>query len=187
MKSLNDLKQSLIKARDAVPALLFESAKEYALNIKASAETKIRKDGIGNYSDVKVNPGLFIGKELNSAGSSFIDSLIEKGKKDEEGHVTIEEEHWITWGDFREAQGLQSSHVDLSYSNEMWRGMLPVPVLQKGDEYISRLAHTNDEGQSKMNWNYNRYGDFILDNADIEAVKEANAKMFIIKIKRLLK
>lgn len=185
MKSLNDLKQSLIKARDAVPALLFESAKEYALNIKASAEMKIRSEGVGQYSKHKVSAYAFIGKELNNSGSSYIDGLIKKKKEDKENGDS--EDYMLTWGDFREVQGLQSSHVDLSYSNEMWRGMLPGPVLQKGNEYISRLAHTNEEGQRKMNANYNRYGDFILDNANIEAVKEANAKMFIIKIKRLLK
>lgn len=186
MADLTDLKNKLVRVRDNLPKLLVEASQEFTLNVKASAERNIRDKGVGKYSENKYSPGTFLGQELNSQGRTFLEDLIAKGKKDKDGNIEIEEENYISYAEFRQAQGLQAAYVDLSYSNEMWRGMLPAPTIVRGDQYITTLQHNNSEGQSKMNANFNRYGDFIYNNADMKEIKEAQSKMFFIKIKRIL-
>jgi hypothetical protein len=43
----------------------------------------------------------------------------------------------------------------------MWANMQPVRVEQKGDLYLAPLGATNTEARDKMNWNRDRYGDFV--------------------------
>ena len=85
-------------------------------------------------------------KALNARGKSYLDEL------DGEG---------TNWGEFRQAQGLQNKHVDLSYSTRMWKGMRPDEVQEENGRYFCLMGHNDNEGRKKMNWNFERYGDFI--------------------------
>ena len=43
----------------------------------------------------------------------------------------------------------------------MWASMFPQDVEIVGMVYTAPLGSNNKEGQSKMNWNFDRYGDFV--------------------------
>lgn len=158
MPSLADLKDKLQGVKDQLPEILLEAATSVSLAGKALAERTIKDKGFGEkYSQQEIPVWFLEGKELNAAGSAYI-----KSKKNGKGkNKNPEADGMGNWEEFRKAQGLQTGFVDLSYSNEMWSGMFPRDAFQKGTQYIAPLAHNNKAGQEKMNWNRERYGDFV--------------------------
>lgn len=153
MRTLADLKARLQDIQNDLPNIMKEVATTVSLSGKAIAERAIKDKGFGEqYSNTKVPAWFMDGKELNASGSTFI--ARKKKAKTPSDRLT-------NWKEFREAQGLQTGHVDLSYANEMWSGMFPQETYQKGTLFIAPLGHNNRAGQNKMNWNRDRYGDFI--------------------------
>lgn len=190
-RTFEDLKNKLEQLKDKLPGIWEQGAKEFSMNVKASANINAERNGIKSdsgmvetYSKNELPAYWFAGKELNRSGTTFLNDLpsVEKTNKKGEKYKA----KFTTWGDFREAQGLQKAHVDLAYSNEMWRGMLPGEVSVVGTKYIAPLGHTNRDGQAKMNWNYERYGNFIINTIDLEMIKKATAYDINQKIKAIL-
>lgn len=137
------------------------------ITAKALSERNIKERGFGKeYSDYKLPVFFFIGKELNAGGTEYIESRKETKSKKIKKLEDITEKDLAdgmgNWGEFRAAQGLQVEHVDLSYSNKMWASMSPTEVQEIGLIFRSELGSTNEEGQSKMNFSFERYGDFIM-------------------------
>lgn len=150
MPTITDLKAKLALARKDIEAKLPTIVSEFAHSAKVLAERNIINDGFGaEYSKNEVPAFFFLGKELNNTGKKFIQQKIKKG----EG---------MTWMALRDAQGLPTDHVTLSYSNEMWRGIVVIEVKKPGTKIIAMLGSTTKSGKDKMMWNFDRYGDFIL-------------------------
>lgn len=63
--------------------------------------------------------------------------------------------------DYRAEMGHQTEFVDLILSAKMWNGMQPSEVQVEGWKYFCTVSNNTTEGVNKMNWNYERYGDFI--------------------------
>ena len=173
MANLEDFKNKIDQVREAVRQKLPDIAVTMTLSAKGIAERKIKDKGFARqYSQNKIPAWFLHGKELNAAGTKFLENhggktdasqgegkkrrRKKKGDPDPGNYDTL-----TNWGEFREAQGLQSDHVDLSYSNKMWANMQPIRLEQKGDRYLAPLGATNTEAQDKMNYNRQRYGDFI--------------------------
>lgn len=165
MSDLADLIKQLKAFRDAIPEVMPQVATSVSMSAKALAERTIKDKGFGfMYSQVDVPAWFFKGKELNKRGLAYIESL-EKNADDENPALT-------NWGEFRSSQGLQSKFVDLTYSGKMFASMYPQDVQIDLFKYVAPLGSTNKEGRDKMNYNYERYGDFIGealkgDNEDI--------------------
>lgn len=155
MNEFDDLIEIMKAVRDALPEAISEAAVSVSLTAKAVAERTIKEKGFGKtYSQEEYPVWFLAGKELNKKGTYFIESV-----KEEADRMDIDPT--ANWEQFRGAQGLQTGFVDLSYSNKMWAGMFPGDVKVDGTRYIAPLGHNNREGQAKMNYNYERYGDFI--------------------------
>lgn len=149
MADIKDLRARLKAIGDAVKNGLPDVATTLTISAKALAERRIKDKGFGAaYSDEKLPAFFFYDDELNGAGKAFI------AKNEEQGE-------FMNWKDLRNAQGLQTGHVDLSYSNKMWANMQPGPVEYNGEVVTAPLAASNTEAQKKMNYNRDRYGDFI--------------------------
>lgn len=190
MADLKDLKADLIKIREAVILALPEIALKLTLSAKALAERKIKDVGFGRtYSGVKYPAWFLHGKELNLKGTKFLEDRgvhpstgtqgEAKKKRKKKGEEQESFDTLTNWKEFRDAQGLQTEHVDLSYSNKMFAAMGPVNPEQRGDIFLAPLGGTNKEAQDKMNWNFERYGDFIgksLDENDIKILEEVVAE-----------
>ena len=150
---MSDLKELIVKfkaLRDALPEVMPAVATSVSLSAKAIAERTIKDKGFGElYSAVDVPAWFLEGKQLNNSGKNFLDNINESDYP------------FTNWGELRKAQGLQNSHVDLTYSGKMWAGMFPQDVEVTGVRYIAPLGNNNKEGQNKMNWNFDRYGDFV--------------------------
>ena len=154
MAEFKELIEKFKAIRDALPEVLPDVATSMSLTAKAIAERTIKDKGFGElYSDTEVPAWFFKGKELNKRGANYILTL--------ENEATDDEPAKTNWGEFRQAQGLQSKYVDLSYSNKMWAGMYPQDVMINLFTYVAPLGANNTEAQNKMNWNYDCYGDFL--------------------------
>jgi hypothetical protein len=174
MPDINALKEKLKQIEEAVLQKAPEIAITLTLSAKALAERNIKDKGFGyKYSQNKIPAWFLHGKELNQKGTKFLqDRGVDAGtgaqgepkKKRRKKGETAEPGQFdktTNWAEFRSAQGLQNAFVDLSYSNKMFANMQPVRVEQKGDLFLAPLGATNIEAQDKMNWNRDRYGDFI--------------------------
>lgn len=149
MATLHDLITRMKDIRAGLELALPEIATSVSLTGKALAERTIKEKGFGaNYSHSPLPAFWFLGDENTQQGRAFIEEKILKG----EG---------MAWRDLRQAEGMQTEHVDLTFTGEMFAGMYPGPVVQEGDVYTAPLGHTNKAGQNKMNWNRDQYGDFI--------------------------
>lgn len=149
MATLQDLIKRMKDIRESLEQALPEIATSVSLTAKALAERTIKEKGFGAvYSYTPVPAYWMLGKENSNRGKSFIEAAIDDDKS-------------IAWRDVRAAEGMQTEHVDLTFTGEMFAGMYPGDVERNGDIYIAPLGHTNKAGQDKMNWNHDRYGDFI--------------------------
>lgn len=176
---IRQLIENLKKIEDGLDQVLRDSASIMAQDAKSLAERIIKDKGFGaRYSTKKVPAFFFYGKELNAKGKSYIDNLIDtptESKEIEDG---------TNWGEFRNAQGLQTNHVDLAYSTRMWKGMRPDEPQKEGSRYFCFMGHNDREGANKMNWNFARYGDFLgkaLDGQEdiLREVAEENIKVLL--------
>lgn len=184
MANLKDFSEDMQKLAKALETRLPEVATGLSLTAKALSERTIREKGMGEtYSTNEVPAFFFEGKALNAAGEAFIDSKVKAEKK---------EDRYTNWGELRQAQGLQVAHVDLGYSNKMWAGMTPLEVVRSGFIFRAPLGGNNTEVQNKMDWNRDRYGNFVervLTPSDYELMQEyvtTEISEIIVEIKQNL-
>lgn len=146
--SFRELIENLKQVEQELPEILRQAATTMAHDAKALAERTIKNEGFGKrYSTKKAIPAHWLyEKTLNRRGFSYLDGL--------DGELT-------NWGEFRQAQGLQTNFVDLSYTARMWQGMRPDEVQEENGRFFCKMGHNDNEGRQKMNWNFERYGDFI--------------------------
>jgi len=173
MPDFHEVKKRLEEIRQAVRNSLPDIATKISLSAKAIAERRIKDEGFGEmYSQNKIPAWFLHGKELNQSGTKFLEQHgvnaageqgePKKKRRKKKGDPDPGKFDKLTnWGEFRAAQGLQNSHVDLSYSNKMWANTQPKDPEEEGDIVRAPLAATNVEAQNKLNWNRDRYGDFI--------------------------
>lgn len=174
MSDLTELIKKFKAIRDAIPETMPAVATSVSMAGKALAERQIKEMGFGKkYSTTPVPAFFFYGKELNKRGVTYLEGLESKGSKGKKKIEDITEADLLdgetTWGDFRAAQGLQNKFVDLTYSGKMWASMFPRDVETTLFKYVAPLGSTNIEGQNKMNWNYERYGDFVYQSLQGDA------------------
>jgi|SRR6188768_1024523 len=149
MATLQDLINRMKDVKAALEQSLPDIATSVAITAKALAERTIKDKGFGaQYSHTEVPAFWFLGQENTQVGRSFLETAIKEGKG-------------VAWRDLRNAEGMQTEHVDLTFTGEMFAGMFPGDVVKEGDKYTAPLGHTNKAGQDKMNYNRDRYGDFI--------------------------
>jgi hypothetical protein len=160
MRTAQDLINDLRAVQRAVAEALPGIATAVALSAKALAERNVKEKGVGEYSENPIPLWFLEDKELNGAGTAYIEAQKStKVKKKINPAIPV---GFGNWGDFRVAQGLQDDHVDLTYSGFMWGNMQPGDPQQLREyAFAAFLGGTNKEAQDKMNWNAARYGDFV--------------------------
>lgn len=160
-------------AEQKVIDALVEIAEEAALNTKALVVKRIQEQGIGQYSE-KDMPAFFFftddgqvdpNKTKSNAGIKFI----QKAQKKRES---------INWADIRDAEGLQTEHVDMTFTGETFRDLNIIGVNVQAGRVTAILGCSRKETQDKLKWNVERYGDFMSPTA------EETAKIMAIVQKR---
>lgn len=163
MANIEELRERIKTVRQQVFDKLPELAVQNTILAKNLIERNIRDVGFGaEYSNEAIPAFFFKGKDLNNQGVKFIDDKIAANEN-------------MTWAELRKAQGLPTDHVNLSYTNQMWAGMEPMPPVYKDGIIISNLGGNKPDVVDKMNWNKARYGDFlgkVLTQKEIEILTQ---------------
>lgn len=127
---------------------------------------RIQRDGLGKpYSTNLIPTFLFAKRALNASGRAYV-------KANKRG----------TWGQFRAAQGLPSSSVNLTYTGAMFRSLNVQGGASAGTQYSARVVAADAESAQKVAFNEQRYGDFLQPNASEAADVAAVGKKEIDKV-----
>jgi hypothetical protein len=123
---------------------------------------------VGERYSTHLIPTFFFKKEvLNGGGRAYI-------KKNRLG----------TWQGLKAAEGQPTSSVNLTHSGRMFRSLAASPYAAEGAVFYARIVAADREGARKVEYNLQRYGNWLLPTASEEA--EANAAV-VAEIQRILK
>lgn len=175
----------LIAKFDNLPAkmdeFIFNELETTAKDFIALQVTKIRREGIGQYSAKKVPAFFFYGKQINQAGIAFLRSkgvrqpgdplrgkdkpLIGKGLR---GKTLTKEQRLTNWGEFRQAQGLQTSFVDATYSTRTLNQLGTLSQLKTGYKYIVSVGGNTPYSKQVFFYLSLRYPNFFFPSPEIQ-------------------
>ena len=147
-----------------------------AITGKSLVQERIQREGFGKTYSTKYVPAFFLyGKELNARGRKFLEE-----ENDDKDDLT-------NWKELRAAQGLQTAFVDLTYSGRMWNSLTVIRNAQAEASFFAYIGSTDAEGEKKLLYNANYFGDFLkLNDAErIEVEEVAKDKLESIIKKRL--
>ena len=112
------------------------------------------------YSTNKLPGFFFTGKSISDLGKDAVNSVIKKNQKSGTPGISYEE--------FRKANGLQTSHVDLRLTGDMWSDMDVLEGSGAGFKYITEAGSKNSitypDGKKTgdiVGYLAERYGDFL--------------------------
>lgn len=172
--------EDFIKQLDVLEARIIDglvaASEEAALNAKALVVRRIQAEGVGEYSDkplpvyfFKDANGVKLEKTKSNAGIRFIEkAAIEKAAGKRKG---------ITWAEIRDAEGLQTEHVDLTFTGEMFRDLHILGTNVQRYKITTILGASRKETQDKLKYNAIRYGSFL----DLRADELASVKRILQK------
>lgn len=148
---VEQFRAKLRNAKARLIAALPVIAEELATSTLSVVKDRSVNDGIEvdgakkTYTTNQVYTSGFKKKTLNNAGKSYIAANL-KGN----------------WHGLRQAQGLRSQPVNLSYSNRMWTGIqvLQTSITAEG-KASTIIGAADEETQAKLEGNISRYGDFL--------------------------
>lgn len=174
-KTLADLRTMLKKVAVEVQKELDVIAVQMANDAKALSYRNMTGKGVAGaaYSTHEYPAFFLLGKALNATGRAFIKQKMKK-------------KELTNWKGLRGAQGLPTNKVDLQYSGKMWAGVAVVRIDRSGGITRALLGGNTKDAQDKMDWNRERYGDFIEDNLTKDD-KKLITKISTNKVKDILK
>ena len=148
---------------------------EMAISGKSLVQERIQREGFGRRYSEKYVPAFFLyGKALNAQGRAYLE------EQDDKNDLT-------NWKELRAAQGLQTDFVDLTYSGRMFNSLTVIRNEQAQASFAAFVGSSDQEGEKKLLYNANRYGDFLALNAEerIEIDDIARERLELILRKRL--
>jgi len=134
---------------------------------------KVNADGsaFGQYSQALVPQWYFYGKSLSDTAEQ-----------------TIKNGDWFqSYGDFREANNMDSGDINFTFSGDMWRNTGVVNIENTGDSCSVEIGGQTPRAQNILEWQEPRYGN-ILEASEEEKrfVEEAHLERIQNKINRYL-
>lgn len=170
-KRIDDIRRQLQRVKQELNEKLPDFALINTITAKALIERNIREFGFGaHYSGNKLPTWFFDGRAKSKAGEAFIKAQEKRDAAAKEGDDT-----GMTWADLRRAEGLPVDHVDLGFTNKMWAGLGPQRPYYEGGRLHCPLGGSTKEVVDKLNWNRDRYGDFlgkVLTKKEIDILRE---------------
>ncbi len=150
--SLTELGNKLQRAGEAIRADAPRLIRQQAQTGLSLLEERSIQEGIEvngskqQYSNKPVYRSGFAAAARNGAGRAWTSD-----KSNKKG----------TWGEFREAQGLDSSAVNLFYTGRMWTSIHVTDGPQEGNTVSAYVAPSDRESALKLIGNLKRYGPFM--------------------------
>jgi hypothetical protein len=144
---------------------------EIALNAIALIKNRIIDKGEGiNGASYSTKPMLAT-REQFVVKSAFKQTKVASGKKGKKHGLWIKFPNASKavpvmelpngYKQFREIQGREGSHVNLSYSGKMWQAVTIVARMHTDTTYATTIGGNNAESQNKLRWMTDKYGPFL--------------------------
>ena len=151
---------------------LLSALEEVAINAISLVVNRIQQEGLPGkqYSDQKLPPYFFYGKELNAGGRNILQrkdkkalrvALTAKGEKLKKNTGADQEDDGISYREWREANGLQVSIVDLTFTGRMLQNLGILESQKQDGIYRIVIGGLDKEVKDKLKWNAQRFGDFF--------------------------
>jgi len=180
-QTLDDLIAKFDNLPSKMDEFIFTELETTAKDFIALQVTKIRREGIGSYSTKKVPAFFFYGKQINAAGIAFLRSkgvrqpgdpmrgkdkpLLGKGLR---GKTLTKDQRLTNWGEFRQAQGLQSGFVDATYTTRTLNQLGVVARQKSGNIYQVRVSGVTDYSFRIFGFLGKRYPGFFFPSQEIQ-------------------
>lgn len=151
-----------------------------ALTHKAVVVRRLQSEGIpgASYSEKGV-PAYLVEKSSYARLNSGFDRMIKRKKKSGEP---------VSWKDVRAANGLQTNHVDYTFSGRTLQNLTIVDTVVNGPLVTAYLGANEPESASKLSYGFARYGNFLAPNEEekvllLDQVKEQmNERIKVYKL-----
>lgn len=158
MEDLGVLITRLKALRDGVVKDAVEVSQSMALTHKAVVVRRLQAEGIPGeqYSDKGVPAYLVEGNSYAKLNSGF-DKLVKDKKKKKEN---------VLWKDIRSAQGLQTSHVDFTFSGRTFQNLTVVEIIRDRETVTAVLGATENELADRLSYGFYMYGNFLTPNEE---------------------
>ena len=179
----NQFKQKLDSFSKALLIEMPRINESVALNAYAIVKDRVINEGqngsgksLGNYSTNELPLFFYSGRSLNQGG----EKAIAKAKKEKKG---------LSYKDWRNANNLETDHVSLSFTGQMWKDIGVVKQIVEGNKIITTVGAKNTknrEGKTTddlMGYNGDRFGDFLTANKSEE---ELLAHTYDVKLQELI-
>lgn len=173
--SLDDLIAVLDTAIERFEAEMPSISEELATNAMALIVNRIQQEGFGKpYSTNKLPLFYFHDRALNAGGRNELarrqkrsDKKKAKGEKDDE--------YGMSYVEWRQANGLQVAHRDLTFTGRMFQNVQILGTTRKGNTWTTIMGATDKENKDKLRWNKEREGDFFVLHPEDDKIIEALA------------
>ena len=150
---------------------LEKSTLSVARGLKSIIQLRIQKTGISStgaplpgYSTKEIPAFLYFGKSLNASGEAQVQQAAEEGDG-------------VSYEEFRQFQGLQTGHKDLTFTGSMWKQIDVVPA-STGTQFRAVIGPTTPDADNKLTWNGDKYGPILQPSQ-----KEIDQQVKILELK----
>ncbi len=144
------------RARRAKQQLLLQAPRlvlTYAGDGLALVRLRIQRDGLpGRSYSTNPIPGFWL-EPTNAAGRAY-----------------VKKEKRPTYKGLRQAQGMETRFVNLTYTGAQWRSLIAAPAGLSGAIATARIVASDAENAQKLQYNLKREGDFLAPNAQERAL-----------------
>lgn len=181
-QTLDDLILKFENLPAKLDEFIFTELEKTAQDFIALQVTKVRREGIGQYSTKKIPAFFLYGKQLNPAGTAFLRSkgvrqpgdqlrgtgsnpLLGKGKR---GKGLTTAERLTNWGEFRQAQGLQTAFVDATYSTKTLNQLGIIEKVKAGLVYTVKVSGNTPYSYKVFGYLGKRYPNFFFPSKQIQ-------------------
>ena len=167
-----DFVRAIRQAIEDLKANAPDIVEEMAIAGKSLVQERIQREGFGKKYSEKYVPAFFLyGKAINAKGRAFLE------EQDDKNDLTNHKE-------LRAAQGLQTAFVDLTYTGRMWNSLTVVRNEQAQASFAAFVGSSDAEGEKKLLYNANYFGDFLKPN---EAEREEIDQIAKDRLESILK
>jgi hypothetical protein len=120
-----------------------------ALTGQSLIQHRIQEEGVPGrkYSKNKLPAFFFDDKASTARGRKFVDDATEG----------------ISYEEFREADGKQVDHVDLTFSGRMFGGTRIIRLTSGGSAFVAQVGGTDAEVDAKLGYAVERFGEKVFD------------------------
>lgn len=156
----------------SLDAELQKASEEFAMSALGLVVNRIQQEGIPGrkYSTNKLPAFWFEDKALNGGGRALVEKHMKKkerafykmvGEKVRNNKAIDEMENGISYDEWRQANGLQVNHVDLTFSGRMMQNLGVLGTKRNGNIWVTVIGGTNAEVIMKLEYTTKMFGKWL--------------------------